>query len=85
MTKARGKPLGPGDVLEWSEGTNIHLWKVLGVYLGAMGQESLIEMESLTHQPGHIPHIVPAPFGMKTVFVPEVLTRDLTLRKAAKV
>lgn len=77
--KAGGTPIGPGTVLEWRNGANSHRWRVLGVHLGATGQESLIEMESITHRPGDIPHVVPAPFHMQAAFVPEVLTRDLVI------
>ena len=77
--KVGGNPIGPGTILEWSDGVSPHRWRVLGVHLGAMGQESLIEMESLTHRPGDMPHVVPAPFHMQSVFVPEVLTRGLTI------
>lgn len=83
--KAGGNPIGPGTVLEWRSGASVHRWRVLGVHLGAMGQESLIEMESITHRAGDIPHVVPSPFHMQTVFVPEVLTRDLVIVPAENV
>ena len=55
---------------------NVHRWRVLSVCLGALGQESLIEMESLTHSPG-----IGAEFAvpMPIVIVPEVLVRGLTI------
>lgn len=71
--------LRAGDVLRWQCSkfpTNVHRWRVLSVCLGALGQESLIEMESLTHTPG-----IGAEFhvAMPTVIVPEVLVRTLTI------
>lgn len=41
------------------------MWKVVGVYLGCVGQESLIELKNLTEQPG-----VPGRTGSDTTFVP---------------
>lgn len=81
MTRtAGGNPIGPGTILEWQEGRAKPIrWEVIGVHLGALGQESLIEMKCLTHKPGHIPHVVPSPFAMVHVFVPEPLTRNLRI------
>lgn len=71
--------LRPGDVLRWKcpfYPSNVHRWRVLSVCLGGMGQESLIEMESLTHSPGHSAEFdVP----MRVIAVPEVLVRNLTI------
>lgn len=71
--------LRPGDVLRWqcpTHPTNVHRWRVHSVCLGAIGQESIIEMESLTHSPGR-----GAEFDMPLaiVAVPEVLVRSLTI------
>ena len=71
--------LQPGDVLRWQSARfpeQIHRWRVHSVCLGAVGQESIIEMESLTHAPGH-----GAEFDMPLaiVAVPEVLVRHLTI------
>jgi len=68
-----------GDVLRWESGqtpNNIHRWRVRSICLGAIGQESLIEMESLTHSPG-----VGAEFHFPCpiVIVPEVLVRALMI------
>lgn len=46
------KHLKPGDLVEIGEGATLHRWRVLGVHLGALGQESLVELESETHKPG---------------------------------
>lgn len=71
--------LQPGDVLRWQCPTypdNVHRWRVHSVCLGALGQEAIIEMESLTHSPGR-----GAEFDMPLaiVAVPEVLVRSLTI------
>lgn len=72
-----------GDVLIWTcptHSTNIHRWRVLSICLGAIGQESLIEVESLTHSPGGA-----TDWGMQQrLFVPEVLLRDLPFDKAER-
>ena len=71
--------LQPGDVLRWQcpkFPDNIHRWRVRSVCLGGLGQESLIEMESLTHKPGRGAEFdVPMPI----VIVPEVLVRSLVI------
>ncbi|MGL5447543.1 MAG: hypothetical protein ACRDBL_09560 [Rhabdaerophilum sp.] len=65
------------DILEWRCPTYphvVHRWRVVGIHIGAERQESLIEAESITHEPGwtglweHHPR----------VFIPEPLTRSLT-------
>lgn len=71
--------LSPGDILRWQCPTypdNVHRWRVRSVCLGGLGQESLIEMESLTHKPG-IGAEFPVP--MPIVIVPEVLVRGLAI------
>lgn len=71
--------LKPGDVLRWQCPTypqNVHRWRVRSVCIGGMGQESLIEMESLTHTPGYSAEFE-AP--MPIVVVPEVLVRSLVI------
>lgn len=71
--------LQPGDILRWecpAYPSNVHRWRVRSVCLGAVGQESLIEMESLTHSPGYgAEFFVPMPI----VIVPEVLVRSLVI------
>jgi hypothetical protein len=87
MTKPETEPtapiphhqLRPGDVLRWQCPTfpkNVHRWRVLSVCLGGTGQEGLIEMESLTHSPGHGAEFDVA---MPIVIVPEVLARALVI------
>lgn len=48
-----------------------HSWKVYGIHLGAVGVESLIELESLTHRSGWTGEWESHP----RVFVPEVFVR----------
>ena len=68
----------PGDILRWQcpkFPQNVHRWRVFGVYIGALGQESLIECESITHTFG-----VTGPMEYHPrVFIPEVLVRSLTI------
>lgn len=71
--------LRPGDILRWQCPTypkNIHRWRVRSVCLGGLGQESLIEMESITHTPGIGAEF---PVSMPIVIVPEVLVRNLVI------
>jgi hypothetical protein len=68
----------PGDILEWQcpkFSHVIHQWRVIGVHLGAEGQESLIEAESITHKPGWTGKWEYHP----RVFIPEPLTRELKI------
>jgi len=72
----------PGDMLEYrcpSFGI-VWQWRVHSVHLGAMHTESLIEVSPVHLQPG---------FGhgheaMPTVWVPEPMTRNLTLCKVKR-
>lgn len=71
------RQLQPGDVLRWqcpNFPENIHRWRVFGVYLGALSEESLIELESLTHSPGFA-----RTRERQRVYVPEVLVRSLEI------
>lgn len=69
--------LAPGSIIEWKcpQSDNVHRWRVLGVHLGAVGQESLIEMESLTHKPGWTGEWEWHP----RLWIPEVLIRHLPI------
>lgn len=67
----------PGDIVMWHDRQfgKHRFWKIEGVYLGCEGQESLIELRSLTEKPG-----VPGRTGgAETTFVPEPLLRDVTI------
>jgi hypothetical protein len=67
------------DVIEWTCPTfgSKRRWKILGIHLGALGQESIVEMESVTHRPGQIPHL--SPFPLPILYVPESLLRCLPI------
>ena len=70
--------LGPGDVLRWQcprFPDVVHRWRVSGVYHGGMGQESLIEAESLTHTPGW----TGPGSDHRVVFIPEPLVRQCVI------
>lgn len=58
----------PGDFLK----LNDHIWRVRGIHLGAVGTESVIEVECLTHKPGWT-----GPWeSHQLMFIPEILTRQ---------
>lgn len=66
----------PGDILLWKgdASQDIRLWRVLGVFLGALHQESVIELAPMSHS-------YPEAYG-KTIasfFVPEVMLRSLSV------
>lgn len=62
------------DVIEWADNMGEpHRWRVIGIHLGALGQEGLIECESITHKPGWTEDIGHHP----RVWIPEVLCRRL--------
>lgn len=66
--------MSPGDIVMWQDKQfgKHRFWRIEGVYLGCVGQESLVELRSLTEAPG-----VPARTGnAETTFVPEPLLRD---------
>lgn len=67
-------PILVGDILEWSDSIgSTHRWRVLGVHLGGLDVEGLVEMESITHGPGWTENR-----GLAfEVTVPEVLVRHL--------
>ena len=65
----------PGDIIMWRDEKfgRDRFWEVHGVFLGAEGQEGLIELKSLTQRPGHTYESGIHP----TTFVPEPLLRDM--------
>lgn len=67
------------DVLRWQcprFPANVHRWRVHSICLGGEGQESLIEIESLTHSPGiGAEWSIPLPI----LPVPAVLLRGLEI------
>ena len=68
--------LSPGDIIECGTGAQLHRWRVLGVYLGALGTESLVEMESETHCAGQTDEWEYHP----RLFVPEIILREVCRR-----
>ena len=62
----------PGDLLQKDQ----HVWRVCGVFLGAIGQESLIEVECVSHTPGWTGEWEWHP----KMFIPEVLLRNLEMK-----
>ena len=53
-------------------------FEVLGVYLGSVNEESLIELRNLGEKPGHDGDTL-----RPTTFVPECMTRNLEVRSSA--
>lgn len=68
---------GPGEILEWvcPRFGFVRQWRVLGVYLGATGQEGIVELENVTEEPGLVPDL--SPFPIQNLYVPEALLRTL--------
>jgi hypothetical protein len=67
-----------GDIVRWvspERPENVHRWRILGIYLGGLREESLVEMECLTHLPGH----TAAGRVHPTLVVSEVLVRGLLI------
>ena len=67
----------PGHILEYRcpKFGLMFQWRVLGIFLGAEGQESLIEVEAIFMDPGQDSSGLP----YKRLLVPEPMTRSLTL------
>lgn len=67
----------PGDIVFWrDEKFGKHrFWLIEGYFLGCEGQESVVELRSLTERPG-----VPGSRGLlETTFVPEPLLRNVII------
>lgn len=71
------------DLIFWEDVVNNkyhRLWVVKGVYIGCLGQESLVELQNLFEKPG-----VPGLTGEKmTTFVPEPLLRNAQVYRKVK-
>lgn len=67
----------PGDIIFWRDEQFGHnrFWEIQGVFLGAEGQESVVEIRSLTEKPAHSGEAREHP----TTFVPEPLLRSATI------
>jgi len=77
----------PGDYIFWGEQPNVHIWLVKSVFLGVKGQESLVEIENVSHKPG-VYFVGATSFGIhkiaaETMFVPECLLRGLRTGREA--
>lgn len=72
-----GEPLKVDDILEYRcpRFGLVWQWRVVGIYLGAEHQESLIELKPLTNRPGYASGMGP----IDTSFVPEPMTRLLNV------
>lgn len=63
----------PGDIVEWDDGkSEPHRWRVRGVHFGAVGVESVIEIENVSHKPGWTGEWE----THQMMFVPECLLRN---------
>ena len=61
------------DIIEWDDdASEPHRWRVRGVHMGAIGVESVVELENVSHKPGWT--------GVwethQIMFVPECLLRN---------
>lgn len=63
----------PGDIVLWRDDKYGHhrFWEIQGVFHGGLGQESVIELKSLTERPANSGLTQEHP----TTFVPEPLLR----------
>lgn len=71
--------LKPGDTVEWRDDVfGYHRrWKVHGIHLGAMGQESVVCLEAVDLAPAWDEIALPL------MWVPEVLLRQCRIAKTA--
>lgn len=67
----------PGDIVMWRDEQFGHhrFWEIQGIFLGAEGQEGVIELKSLTEKPAHSYKTQEHP----TTFVPEPLLRGVLI------
>lgn len=68
----------PNDLIEWNDGSGPHVWRVRGVHLGAIGVESLVEIENVSHKPGWTGEWE----THQMMFVPECLLRQCKVTPA---
>ena len=73
MMEVPNSKMSPGHLLEYRCPNTglVFQWRVLGVYLGGVAQESLIEIESVFLAPGSDSSGLP----YKRLLVPEPMTR----------
>ena len=65
------------DILVWSDGKSEHRWRIRGIHFGAVGVESLVELENVSHMPGWTGEWE----THQMMFVPECLLRSCEIRK----
>lgn len=67
----------PGDIIYCPDDKfGVHrFYRIEGVFLGGIGQQSLVELRSLTEKPGGADTSSP----IETTFVPEPLLRGFTV------
>jgi hypothetical protein len=58
----------PGDFLKFQD----HIWRIRGIHLGALGVESIIEVENVSHKPGWTGEWE----THQSMFIPEILMRQ---------
>lgn len=75
--------LKPGGFLEWISDDpkmSAHRWEIMSICIGGLGQENIIEIENVSHKPGHV-----TDWGtIQTMFVPDCLLRDDRVRFIAR-
>ena len=57
-----------GDFLKLQD----HIWRIRGIHLGAVGVESVVEVESVSHKPGWTGKWE----AHQMMFIPEILLRQ---------
>lgn len=66
------------DLVLWGTYPNVHTWRIKGIHLGAVGTESLIELENVSHKPGWTGEWM----THHMMFVPECLLRQCRIGRA---
>lgn len=67
------------DLVMWGERPNVHVWRVKGIHLGALGVEDLVELENVSHKPGWTGEWM----THQMMFVPECLLRQCRVVRTA--
>jgi hypothetical protein len=70
--------VSPGDIVFWRDDRfgKHRFWEIQGIYLGAEGQESIVELKNLLEKPGRVSGHTTA---FTHTFVPEPLLRHLAI------
>lgn len=74
--------ISPGDVIRWTDrdGKHPHDWLVLGIHLGAVGTESVVHVENVSHKPAWTGEWE----TQVAMYIPECLLRDCEVRYSEK-